>query len=425
MLPHMLPVHAATVRVTPPYPIRGSMAKDCAGPRTFVAGRASALPWNPADAAFAAEPSDRDARGSAEACAGLALRLHDCAGAAMIASMEPSARRKDAADGRRPARSSGGTPPARRASARAGARASRESRFAAADGRTRLDRLYQSGSAKVRLPRVGTGEPLQAILINTAGGITGGDQLDYEVAVGDGAGAVVTTQAAERIYRRATGTAPIETTITVGAGGRLDWLPQETILFDRSSLTRRLAADVDETGSLLAVEAVVLGRAAMGEAVREASLNDVWRIRRGGRLVFADGIRLDGDARAIMAGRATGNGAAAFATVVLVAPDAAAAARPGAGGAVGGGRRSRGDRLERRPRGAAPRRGRPGACGAISSVLWKLCAAQPCRASGTAEGGHEFHATRKGQAPHRHGRAWSPGGGSSAASSSTTPRRSR
>jgi urease accessory protein len=193
------------------------------------------------------------------------------------------------------------------------------------DGRSRLDQLYQSGSAKVRLPRVGIGEPLQAILINTAGGITGGDELAYDVAVGEGATAVVSTQAAERIYRRATSTAAVETTISVGAGGQLDWLPQETILFDRSGLTRRLAANVHETGRLLAVEAVVLGRTAMGEAVREASLNDVWRIRRGERLVFADCIRMDGDTRAIMSGRATGNGATAYATVVLIAPDAASA----------------------------------------------------------------------------------------------------
>ena len=237
----------------------------------------------------------------------------------------------------------------------------RESAFVERDGRTRLDRLYQSGSAKVRLPRVGTGEPLQAILINTAGGITGGDQLGYEVAVGDGATAVVTTQAAERIYRRATGTASVETTISVGAGGRLDWLPQETILFDRSSLTRRLAADVHETGRLLAVEAVVLGRAAMGEAVREASLSDLWRIRRGGRLVFADGIRLDGDAREIMAGRATGKGCGRVRDRRPGRGRCRGGARPGAGGAVDGGRRSRGDRLERAPGRAAPRRERPGA----------------------------------------------------------------
>jgi urease accessory protein len=191
-------------------------------------------------------------------------------------------------------------------------------------GRSRLERLYQSGSAKVRLPRVAPDAPLQAILINTAGGLTGGDELACDVAVGDGASAIVATQAAERIYRRVAGTAEVDTTLSVGAGGRLDWLPQETILFDRSSLRRRLTGDVHQTGTLLAVEAVVLGRAAMGEAVRETSLNDVWRIRRGGQLVFADGIRLDGDATAIMAGRATGNGATAFATVVLTAPDAPA-----------------------------------------------------------------------------------------------------
>jgi len=191
-------------------------------------------------------------------------------------------------------------------------------------GRSRLERLYQSGSAKVRLPRVAADAPLEAILINTAGGLTGGDELACDVTIGDGATAVVATQAAERIYRRAAGTAAVDTTLTVAARGRLDWLPQETILFDRCSLRRRLAADVHQTGMLLAVEAVVLGRAAMGEAVREASLNDVWRIRRGGRLVFADGIRLDGDATLIMAGRATGSAATAFATVVLIAEDAPA-----------------------------------------------------------------------------------------------------
>jgi urease accessory protein len=192
------------------------------------------------------------------------------------------------------------------------------------DGRTRLDRLYQAGSAKIRLPRVPVEAPLQAILLNTAGGITGGDELTYEVVVGDGAGAVVATQAAERIYRRSAGSAAVATSLLVGAGARLDWLPQETILFDRSSLERRLTADVHQTGTLLAVEAIVLGRAAMGETVRLAGLNDVWRIRRDGRLVFADGFRFNGDATAVMAGAATGGGATAFATVILLAPDAPA-----------------------------------------------------------------------------------------------------
>ncbi len=215
-------------------------------------------------------------------------------------------------------------PPPRLERARGAARIG----VAAGGGRSRLDRLYQAGSAKVRLPRIAADAPIEAILLNTAGGLTGGDAFAWEVAVADGAAALVTTQAAERAYRRAAGSAEVATTLSIGAGGRLDWLPQETILFERSSLARRLSADVHETGTLLAAEAVVLGRAAMGERLHDVHLADAWRIRRGGRLVFADNIRLAGDATAIMAGPATGGGALAFATVVLVAPDAPAQRDP-------------------------------------------------------------------------------------------------
>jgi urease accessory protein len=189
-------------------------------------------------------------------------------------------------------------------------------------GETRLVEFYQSGSAKIRLPRVAAGEAKEAVFLNTAGGVTGGDHLVYEAAAGAGAGLVVTTQAAERVYRRAAGTARIETGLSVGDGADLAWLPQETILFDNSALSRRLSADVAPSGSLLAVEAVILGRAAMGEAARKVAVDDGWRIRRGGKLIFADGLRLDGNAEATMAGSATGNGATALATLLLLAPDA-------------------------------------------------------------------------------------------------------
>jgi urease accessory protein len=194
--------------------------------------------------------------------------------------------------------------------------------FGAAGGTTRLLELFQSGSAKIRLPRVDPGAPKEAILINTAGGVTGGDHLTYEIAAGAGSHAVVSTQAAERIYKRSAGTGRIETAINVEAGARLDWLPQETILFDRSSLSRRLSIDVAAGATLLAAEAIILGRTAMGETIHEVTLADSWRVRRGGRLIFADGLRLDGDATAIMRNGTTGSGAIALATVLLVAPDA-------------------------------------------------------------------------------------------------------
>jgi urease accessory protein len=160
------------------------------------------------------------------------------------------------------------------------------------------------------------------VLLNTAGGVTDGDHLSFAVSVGPHARAVATTQAAERIYRRREGVARVETTLTVAEHASLDWLPQETILFDRSALKRTLTADVHATGRLLAVETILLGRTAMGEQIRNASLADSWRIRRGGKLAFADGIRFEGDSVATLANGATGGGAIALATLVLIAPDA-------------------------------------------------------------------------------------------------------
>jgi urease accessory protein len=194
--------------------------------------------------------------------------------------------------------------------------------FASSEGKTRLVECYQSGSAKIRLPRVAEGAPKEAILLNTAGGITGGDHLVYEVVAGSGSRATVTTQAAERVYRRSSGVGRVESTLTVGDGAHLEWLPQETIVFDNSALSRRICADVAEDAELLAVEPIILGRTAMGEITRNIVVNDAWRIRRAGELIFADGLRLDGNAAAVMTGGATGNGAAAFATLLLVSPDA-------------------------------------------------------------------------------------------------------
>jgi urease accessory protein len=209
-----------------------------------------------------------------------------------------------------------GTPPMQRA------RGEVRLRLVAGERGTHAFEAYQEGSATVRFPRVEAGQPFEVTLINTAGGITGGDHFGWTIAAEAGAHAAVTGQAAERIYKRSAGVARIETTLSVGDGASLAWLPQETIVFDRSALKRTLMADVHPNGRLLAAEAIVLGRAAMGEAARAVTLSDTWRVRFGGKLVFADGLRLDGDTTATLASGAMGRGATAMATLVLVAPDA-------------------------------------------------------------------------------------------------------
>lgn len=188
-------------------------------------------------------------------------------------------------------------------------------------GRTRIRRLLQDGSAKIRFPATG-GDPLQAVLINTAGGLTGGDRLAWRLDVGPGASALATTQACEKVYRSSGGTATVSCSITVGEGGQVAWLPQETILFDASALTRTIDADLAADASGLFVEATVFGRKAMGETVSRANFRDRWRIRRGGRLVHAEDFRVVGDAESLLGDRAVAAGATAMATILYLGDDA-------------------------------------------------------------------------------------------------------
>ncbi len=201
----------------------------------------------------------------------------------------------------------------------------------------------------------------EAVLINTSGGVTGGDRLQWRLEAGAGAALVVTTQAAERVYRSTGGEARIETRLVAGPGATLEWLPQETILFDAGRLDRRLEVDLAADASVTLLESIVLGRAAMGEQVMSGALSDQWRIRRGGRLVHAEALRAEGDLARAAAGAATLAGGRAFATLVHLAPgaearlDAARAPPRRAARPDGGSERQAGPahRALSRPRGSA------------------------------------------------------------------------
>lgn len=191
------------------------------------------------------------------------------------------------------------------------------------DGRTRLADLYQHDPCRILFPHDEPGEPFGAVLVTTSGGIAGGDRLDLDAAWGPGTAAQITTQAAEKVYRSTGDTAFVRQTLTVGAGAWAEWLPQETILFDGARLARETAVDVAAGGRLLAAELVVLGRAARGEGFTYGLWQDGWRVRRDGRLVWLDRARLDRDHQRAAKAAAGLNGAAAFATILYVADDAA------------------------------------------------------------------------------------------------------
>ncbi len=186
---------------------------------------------------------------------------------------------------------------------------------AAGAGGSRPARVHESGSLRVRFPHR-DGAALDAVIVNTGGGMTGGDRFALAVNVGAGADVSVTTAAAEKIYRSLGPDTVLDLNLTVASGGRLTWLPQETILFDRARLRRKIAVDLAPDASLLLAEASIFGRSAMGETVRSGSFSDRWRVRVGGSLVFADAIRLDGAIARSLAAPAAAVGGAAVASVL-------------------------------------------------------------------------------------------------------------
>lgn len=192
----------------------------------------------------------------------------------------------------------------------------------ARDGVTRRGVLHESGSLRARFPSP-EGEGLSGVFVNTAGGVAGGDRFDIEVSATDGARLTLTTAAAEKVYRASGQAAQLNIALKVAAGAHLSWLPQETILFDRARVHRRFDIALDETASLLLCEIVVFGRTAMGERMEQGEFVDRWRLRRGGRLVFAETIRLDGNIGAKLARSAVAKAGAAIGTALIVPGDEA------------------------------------------------------------------------------------------------------
>jgi urease accessory protein len=189
-----------------------------------------------------------------------------------------------------------------------------------------LTDLYQRAPSRLLFPDGARGSFPEAVSLLTSGGLTGGDRARLSILVEADGRATITTQAAERFYRalpRDPDTR-VETSITVKDGGACEWLAQEAILFDRARLRRTLHAQLAASSRLLAVESIVLGRSAMGEIFREGLVHDSWRIRRDGRLIWADGLHIDGDFAATADGPFGFDGARAFATILYAGADAQA-----------------------------------------------------------------------------------------------------
>ena len=194
--------------------------------------------------------------------------------------------------------------------------------FADENGRGRLKDLFQTSPFRVLFPTLPKAELSSAVLVTTSGGLLGGDRLDVGVHIDANAAVQVMGQAAEKVYRSLGEDTLFDARLTVGAGAYLEWLPQETIVYDQARLRRTTSVDVADGGTFSGAEMLVFGRAAMGERVNTGLIRDVWDVSRNGKRVWADALHLDGDIVAQLDHPAGFAGARAAATFVHVSDDA-------------------------------------------------------------------------------------------------------
>jgi len=194
--------------------------------------------------------------------------------------------------------------------------------FVSKDGETGLGRLYYRDPLKVLFPRPQVGDVKTAALVTTGGGLFGGDQYDIDISLEENANALITGQAAEKVYRSSGPDCHVNVNLKVAKGACLEWLPQETILFDKARFRRTTKLDLDDDASALVGEIIVFGRLASGEELDDGLLREAWEVRQGGNLVWADALHMDGDMQRSLNHTSGFGGGRAIATAVYSAPDA-------------------------------------------------------------------------------------------------------
>ena len=190
------------------------------------------------------------------------------------------------------------------------------------NGKTRLNELYHSDPLRILFPNIPDKDILQAALVNISGGLVGGDKISVDMQIGRNAKALIASQSAEKVYRSAGADTEMEIKITVKPGSWLEFLPQETILFQGSRLRRQIKVSIEGDGSLVAGEILVFGRRGHGEYFKNGLIHESWEIERDGRLLWADTLHMDKNIGSTINHPACFDGAVGMATLIYNGPNA-------------------------------------------------------------------------------------------------------
>jgi urease accessory protein len=170
--------------------------------------------------------------------------------------------------------------------------------FERRDAATILSRRKHFGPLRVQKALYPEGEAVcHAIVLHPPSGIVGGDQLEISIDVGPGAHPLLTTPGAGKWYRSAGAWAGQQLDFNVAAGATLEWLPQESIVFDGARADMQSRVKLAADARFIGCEVLCLGRRAAGERFEHGELRLVTRIERAGRPIWLErgGVQGGGD----------------------------------------------------------------------------------------------------------------------------------
>ena len=179
-----------------------------------------------------------------------------------------------------------------------------------------LLKLFQQGSFKALIPNFH--ENLQQLMmINTAGGITSGDEFDSRIDL-DNSNICVSTQAAEKIYSGFGDPAKVDININISNKGNLFWLPKELILFNNCNLKRKFNINLSKDSNLFLCESIVFGRTSMNEKLKSGFFSDLWKIYYDKKLIHTEALNTSSFNGELLKSQSILNSNCAIATIILV-----------------------------------------------------------------------------------------------------------
>ena len=168
--------------------------------------------------------------------------------------------------------------------------------FSASGGKSVLSEKSHDGPLVVQKPLYPEGEGVcHAIVVHPPGGIAGGDELILQVKTEKHASALLTTPGAAKWYRSAGPVA--KQSLAFNVAGALEWLPQETIVFDGARAELDCEVGLGSGAGFIGWDIVCFGRTGSGERFERGSYRFSMRLRREGRLIWQERGRVDGGGR--------------------------------------------------------------------------------------------------------------------------------